>query len=344
MADPTVAADGTGTIDTALIWLWNGGNDTEVGIVELTSGDDLETMDWFLWGDVASGSQQTTACDLDVTTGEYIEGFGSSGNLERDSNSSELWYDVTPIPHGSVDFNLTSGPISLQGVGSGGTAHEKALSDTVTVADAIVKAVAQPQSDTMNIADAISKEPQLAKSDSMAIVDATPLKAIGQGLADSVAISDATPIKAMGQPQADSMAIADSIAKAVGQPQADTVTITDAQVKAIGVVQSDSVAIADSFDRAVAYVRGLADAMGITDAISKAMSIVLSDSMTITDVFSYVMGQAHTLALADTVVITDSMSALHCTKTFLRMQASRMDAARIAVSRMPLFRTICRRS
>ncbi len=191
---------------------------------------------------------------------------------------------------------------------AGGAALEKSLSDTVAIADTIIKGVGKnPAAEAVAIADAISKEPQIPQADSVAVADAL--------------------IKDVGLVEADSLAIADSPSKAVGQPQSDTV------------------AIADTFSRAVAYVRALADTVTIADAISKAVSKVVADAMAIADSFAKVLsaGVAHVLNLFDTVTITDSFSGLICVKTYLRAAISRMGVVRMQVSRMPLFRFICRR-
>lgn len=126
-------------------------------------------------------------------------------------------------------------------------AHEKNLSDTVTISDSIVKAIG------------------LNKSDSVAISDAI-VKSIGLFKIDTVAIAD-TIVKAISLAKADTVTIADSISKAISLGKADTVTITDSISKRISIVKADAMAIADS----------------IAVHIGLGLTIALSDIVTITD-------------------------------------------------------------
>jgi len=186
-------------------------------------------------------------------------------------------------------------------------AWEKALSDTMTISDSIVKAVGLNKADTAAIADALSK--------------------------------------AFGMVKSSTLAIADSLSKAVGLNKSESVSISDSIAKTMGLVKAELVTIADTFTKAMDYVLSLADTVGITDSISKAISIVKADTMAIADAMTILIGGvAHILNLFDTVVITDSLEGVIRVKTYLkqaiaRVQVKGMDIVRMQVKRMNIAKT-----
>ena len=250
------------------------------------------------------------------------------------------------------------------------TDHTKALSDTVTLSDSIVKAVGQPQADSVAIADAISKEPQLVQaeaaiaiadaiskepqlgqSDSVAIADAVT-KAIGQTQSDTIAIADTfSRVVDYIRAESDSIAIADVIAKAVRQPQSDSIAIADSISKAIGLVKADIqliydsramgfylnvtdvIAIADTFDRVATYTRSLSDTVAIVDSIIKGVGLQKLDSMGMTDSISKGLEWTFT----DVVDITDALAAVqvgpNCRITSARLSSCRLTSSRLGVAR-----------
>ncbi len=166
--------------------------------------------------------------------------------------------------------------------------------------------------------------------------------ALTQVLADTMTIVDSLS-KTFRGIKSDSVALADAISKAPGLIKSETVTITDSTAKAVGQFRTDLVTIADSFSRTMVYLRTIADTLAISDAISKAISTVRVDTMTIVDSMVSATGAMFTVALADIVTITDSLSGVLRAKTYLRQQVARMTVKRLSVSRMPIFRWIIRR-
>lgn len=252
--------------------------------------------------------------------------------------------------------------------------HSKALSDSLTFADAQVKVFdkqptdtlnmadsfdrtadfVRPLSDTFNIADTIRKamtkpiaEVALAIADSISTV-------VGKvvALADSLGISDSI-IKAPGKILTDSISFTDALIKTPGKIFSETVNIADVSIKTFTKGLSDTFNIADTFAHVVTFVRALSDTLGITDAVTVGLVYIrnFSDAMGITD--SLTVGLVKIKALADTMLISDSLAGVHRVKTWLRMSVSRMSinrlgvsrmgSARLAISRMPLIRYIIRR-
>ncbi len=220
-------------------------------------------------------------------------------------------------------------------------AHEKVLSDTISIADSIEKdvgmfkadsvAIAESPAlvaefkrsfgDTMGIADVISKEPGLVKSDSLAITEVIS-KQPGINIADSISIAESL-IKAIGLVKADTVNIVEAVEKAVGMALSDTITISDSvtDVSEFFLAISDTIAIAESIskesglnkDDAVAIADTLntkaiglskADSITIAETIIKAVSIPQADSINITDSISKKPG----LVLADSISISDIFS------------------------------------
>lgn len=158
---------------------------------------------------------------------------------------------------------------------AGGAALEKALSDSLTIADARTAAVA------------------MARADSLALADAR-LSGIALGRTESLAIADAL-AKAMGLSRSEVLSLADSLAKAIGLGRTDTISIADLfttdqwQFKAL----SDTVSIADGLANAISISRS--DVLSLADSLAKTMALGRTDTIAITDVFS--SGQLRLLAL-----------------------------------------------
>jgi len=164
-----------------------------------------------------------------------------------------------------------------------GVAHEKELSDTVAIADSIVKGIGMNPSDSVAIAEIFGREVEFYRTptDTVAIADAIS-KAIGIPLGDSVAIAE-TLVKAIALNPSDTVAIVDAFSRVVEfyRTPSDTVTIADAIGKAMEMPLADSVAVVDSLVKAIGV--NLAETVAIVDAISKGVGISLSDTVAITD-------------------------------------------------------------
>jgi len=121
-----------------------------------------------------------------------------------------------------------------------------------------------------------------ALADSVSIAD-SPANAIGMVEADSVAMADAA-IRAVGLSPSDSVALADTIAKAVASVLSDTVTLADARAASTGKALSDSIAVADAI--AALRGLFLSDSVEVGDALAKAIATAHGDSITVADLFA----------------------------------------------------------
>jgi len=188
-------------------------------------------------------------------------------------------------------------------------AHEKALSDTVTIGDTIVKAVGQPHSDSVALSDALTKGVGQPHADTLALADTLTTKAIGQAHADTVAIGDAlAKVVEFYRAESDSITIADSLSKTAAFEKAfsDNVAITDTLLKDICLNEADTLAIADAILIGNIYSKLLSDTIAITDDVAKGLGLVESDSIAISDSLSKV--SAFLRSLSDTVTISDSIA------------------------------------
>ncbi len=272
------------------------------------------------------------------TQGEYSESTGGSGTYDIGANNATE-FDICILQTGTATsdqlyyfrVHINGAEVPLQGVHvhanlttAGGVEHEKALFDTLSITDSIVKDVGMPKSEAaLAIADAISKEPQLAKSEAaLAIADDVTNKAVGLGKADLVAIADTfTKASAFARAFADTIFIADSFTKASAFIRAigDTVAIADALAKALGLIKSEAaLAIADAIEKEPRIVKAdnlaLADVLGnkaiglfpsdtlvLADDLSKTVRMVQVDTVAIADIIAKGFG----LPLADTLAIVD---------------------------------------
>lgn len=199
----------------------------------------------------------------------------------------------------------------------------KVETEAVALAEAVVKAVGQPQSDNPALADAISKGPGLTESEAVAIAEAI-VKGPSTVQSDSSSIADSLG-KNVGKVTTDAMTLADTLSalKSIAFAIADSLGITDAVTKAVGVARSETATISDSLSRAVEYLRSLSDTIGIVDVFSFAG-----------------IGSNLTLVLVDAILIKDFGEV--CIERALSVVSSRLAIIRLATSRLPIVRDICR--
>ncbi len=287
-----------------------------------------------------NGADPASGLEVVISGGSATTGNDTSREIAlTDGDTVNLWHDSESTP------TVRDAYWGVVGYLEPSVAHEKALADTVTIGDAIVKSPGLVKDDNLAIADTIVKSPALEKDDSLAIADTINTKAIGLNEADSVAIADASAIvaaferaladslaitdtlntKAIGVNKADSIAISDSVADEVefilslndsiaisdaisngmGLIKADSLAIVDSIIKTVGLIESDSLAITDSPLFVNVFKRAIADTVAIADVISKGVSFPLSDSLAITD--AIITASGYILKLADSLAIADDI-------------------------------------
>ncbi len=319
-----------GAINSIEIWAASNITGLIVGTFYTTNGNTLKCRDSeAIAGTITAGSKVTKAVSITVETGDYIGCHFSGGNVRLSIQFfSGLWeVDGEYIdPDDEAAYDLNAGwTMSLGGYIEAAVAHEKALSDTISIGDSIVKGVGQPHSDSIAIADAISKKPGLVKTDILSIADSIVLAAeFKRALADTISIADA-------------------IVKAMSIPKADTVTIADSISKDFGLVKSDTITISDIFSKAMAYFRSFSDTILMNDSISKAISMIKSDIISIADSIVKILGGGLTIILSDIITITDKVKLAYPVRkavdisrmTINRLDIGRMTIKRIASARLP---------
>ncbi len=169
-------------------------------------------------------------------------------HANNSTNAGSVFREESSWDHASF------APPELTLVYSAGTAHAKALADTLALADAILKDAGLYKAEAaFSLADSIIKGPVIIQAEaSFALADSV-VKAPALNKAESFSLADTfaravTFVRAL----ADTQTIADAISKAVGKPIAEAaMSITDVFVKTIGAIHlkvfSETMVITDSF-------------------------------------------------------------------------------------------------
>ena len=114
-------ANESGVINSVEIWCSTSLVNCEVAIFTQGDANVFSSGDSEVIGAVASGAKRTFVVDLNVTAGDYIGCYYTSGNIERDSSGCDgMWYKSNDnIPCTDITFtNLATSAISLCGTGT----------------------------------------------------------------------------------------------------------------------------------------------------------------------------------------------------------------------------------
>ena len=208
---------------------------------------------------------------------------------------------------------------------AGGEEHEKALSDTINLSDAIIKNFGAPKADTVTLSDGIAKNVGLPEADTISLSDGIT-KAPGLSKSDTISLSDnASLVVAFLRTLNDSISLSDEIAKNFGTTKADTITISDNLVsvirailmslndtitmsdeiaKNVGTTKTDTINISDNFNRVIAYLRTLGDTITMSDSESLGIGLNKSDAVTLSD---SIVKQTN-LSKSDIMTLSDSIA------------------------------------
>jgi len=164
-----------------------------------------------------------------------------------------FYSDLTDLDSGTKHVYQAQTQNSEEGVWSSEatfkTVIEKLLSDTVAIADSIMKTASLNKADSVSVSDSVIKSMSLVKGDAVAVGD-TIVKRISLIKADTVPIADLFD-RTMSYvlSLADNVGIMDSISKFISIARTDAVAITDSMVSRIGavltIILSDIVTITD---------------------------------------------------------------------------------------------------
>lgn len=145
-----------------------------------------------------------------------------------------------------------------------------------------------------------------ALSDSITLAD-TAIRSFGANRADGITLADVrSHVAAFIRTIPDSITLTDVIGKVVGVTKADGIILTDTRVKTIGIARADTITLADLLSNITSYSRTLSDIITLTDLQSHGGDLTkdLSDSITLDDVRSHVASFIRTIpdgvTLADT--------------------------------------------
>lgn len=168
----------------------------------------------------------------------------------------------------TVNFGLAARYVHC-GVGvkpaGAGTNYEKALSDSFSMTDSLVRGSGKVASDSMSFTDSITnKVVDVVKTDSMTFGDEigtkwnakrtltdtisladTTSKGVSTTKSEAVAISEASLSKKYEKPLTETISLADSLSKGVAVPKEDSITFSDSLVKLYSGVKADTLTITD---------------------------------------------------------------------------------------------------
>ncbi len=246
--------------------------------------------------------------------------------------------------HATV-FEVAELSLEFPAAAGGGSTLTQDLSDTLSLADALARAVqallagdaaaATDDSaafavfveevlldDSVSLADLASPSGSLSLADSFALADAILSFSFGEGLADAASLSDALE-KLNGKGVADTLSLSDGALWGVGKGLVDNTTVSDSASteagKGAALADASSVTDAQAFGRGIASAdaastvddqsfgrsASLADSSGISDSQALGRNPALSDSLALSDLASLQRGVQQ--AVADSLSVTDSV-------------------------------------
>jgi hypothetical protein len=116
-------ANASGTINSVEVYAESNLSNFVVATFFLISGSTYECRDSQSIGSVTSGSKQTFEVDLDVEAGDFIGGYWTSGDMERDTSGYAGIMDKPgdyTTPTDQIEYHLWTGDaISIYGTGVG---------------------------------------------------------------------------------------------------------------------------------------------------------------------------------------------------------------------------------
>lgn len=278
--DSTVDADGYTFVD-----IYNPGNDSgslssfEIWAnVNLTgtkmgafSGNppNFDDRDYETIGNVAAGSKQTfTGLTCDVTSGDYIGIFYSTGDMERDFNSGNILYEYPGdrFGQGSIEFDEHGANVSICIYATGTTGVEdidETYIDGIALDDLVEKEVRKIIADGFDVGDSL-------------LLEVRKIIADGYALADTLIAA-----KILSRILTDGIAIADTLLKRVEVLISDGVTFTDTLIMRVEAVIAEGISIGDSLLKRVEKV--ISDGVALTDIAHRFLDRVLTDGIAFTD-------------------------------------------------------------
>lgn len=162
--------------------------------------------------------------------------------------------------------------------------------------------------DTLSLADVVSPSASIALTDAMGVADAfSPSASIP--VADTLALADAAPVASASIPLTETVTLVDSFSGAASVPTTDTLSLADAITAGLVIALTDSIALTDANPVLTATIP-VADALDVVDALAGPLvALALADTLVLADTIT-VLGEeriaiADVIALVDTITVTE---------------------------------------
>lgn len=220
-------ANDTGTIDSVGIYAYNNLSNCEVATFEEVDTNTFTTRDSETLGTVTAPTDDTpqtfSGLDMDVTAGDYLGMYYSSGEMEIDTSGSGIWLVLDRadyIPCTSQEFYFLAGrTLSLYGTGetAAGPTAQAVGGATMSIASSLLKKTTISSGGaTLSIAGSVAKGLwQIVGSGSVAIAGSLStvvkyIQAVGSG---AISIAGGLAKKASKLTGSASMTIAGTLLK-----------------------------------------------------------------------------------------------------------------------------------
>jgi hypothetical protein len=273
---------------------------------------------WFSVGiadtSIVNGTKYHLACwfdDVNVNGPSYAA--GNSGTIYK---RSVVNYPNWPDPFATDSHNDSVGPISIYADDI--MDWKKALTDSQTIAEALVKDSVIPLADSLTIAEGMGNQLSLNLSDSISIAEGlAKVSEYFLSPAEAVSLSEAT-AKNIIFPLADSLDLAELGSNKPSLIFSDSQSITEAlDGSEVGVGLADSIVISES--KVIDIDKSLtANVDQIASISGKEIKASLSDSLTMAE--SLVVRIYKGVILADSLVISESLN-----KNFIKRKTENFD-------------------
>jgi len=163
-------------------------------------------------------------------------------------------------------------------------AFSYAPTDSLTITELIsTRSVGRVFSDALTMAENFTPVRILVSTltDTLTMADSI-LKAVGRTLSDALTMSDGmTTIATMSRTFTDALTMTDTILKAIGRTFGESITMADSLVRSIGKTLADSMTMTDTFIRDAA--RAFSDTLTITATFISATAKTFIETITMGD-------------------------------------------------------------
>lgn len=263
------------------------------------TADEINNIRWNPWW--ACGHPDLLCYfPLDELTGTNARDFSeSSGQTATDGTltNGPTWADDPPVM-------MQTGALAV--LWAAGAAHYLTPSDSVGIAESVVKGMGLFDAESVALADTPVRASAFLRTpaESFALADVS-VKGVGRTDSDALPLADAVE-KAIGLVDTELLSIADAMSRVAtfARTAAESLALADTSVKGIGLVDAESVSIADSVAFTGAFIRAVADAVTISESLSKGVGRADADSVAITEAVAKVFG----VVGADSFVLAESPS------------------------------------